>query len=358
MSDSSTIAAPAPPAPADAYDVRPGDAHADADRVVRIWQEGGFLMGPAARARFDWFYLGNPAGAGHMNMLYSGGESIGFLGVGPRRFSVGGTDVAAGMLVDFVVRPDHRTAVPALLLQRTGRQRATESMQCVYGLPDTKAVMVFKRLGADVKFDLPTFARVVRAKGYLARHLPVPLAALAGVMFDAGDRMLIAARLLGAGLDGTWIEQFDDRFDRLWARYAKQDACIGVRDRAFLDWRFGRQPGKRYQIFAVTQKGSHDLLAYFVCEVIDNVLNVKDCLSAGTQREVTQALLLLRLAVHGLPVTVIHLQIATHSAFVGALRAALFRQRSQRPFFAMLQPSVREQASKAAWYVTQADEDI
>jgi hypothetical protein len=358
MSDSSTVTAPAPAAPAAAYEVRPGDARADADRVVRIWQEGGFIMGPGARARFDWFYLGNPAGAGHMNMLYSGGESIGFLGVGPRRFSVGGTDVPAGMLVDFVVRPDHRTAAPALLLQRAGRQRATESMQFIYGLPDTKAVMVFKRLGADVKFDLPTFARVVRTKGFLARHLPVPLAVLAGAMFDAGDRTLIAARLLGSGLEGAWIERFDERFDRLWAQYAKQDACIGIRDRAFLDWRFGRQPDKRYRIFTVTRKGSRDLLAYFVCEVFDTVLNVKDCLSVGTQQEVTQALLLLRLAAHGLPVSVIHLQIAAHPAFLAALRAALFRQRSQRPFFAMLQPSVREQASKAVWYVTQADEDI
>lgn len=358
MSDSSTIAAPRPPASADAYEVRPGDAHADAERVVRIWQEGGFIMGPGARARFDWLYLGNPAGVGHMNMLYSGGESIGFLGVGPRRFSVDGADVSAGMLVDFVVRADHRTAVPALMLQRAGRQRATESMQFVYGLPDTKAVMVFKRLGADVKFDLPTFARVVRTKGFLARHLPVPLATLAGAMCEAGDRMLIAARLLGSGLDGAWIEQFDDRFDRLWAECAKQDTCIGVRDRAFLDWRFGRQPDKSYRIFTVTRSGSRDLLAYFVCEVIDTVLNVKDCLTVGTQHQVTQALLLLTLAARGLPVSVIHLQIATRSAFVGALRAALFRQRSQRPFFAMLQPSVREQASKAAWYVTQADEDI
>lgn len=358
MSESTTIAAPASPAATVAYEVRPGDARTDADRVVRIWQEGGFVMGAGARARLDWFYLGNPAGAGHMNMLYSGGESIGFLGVGPRRFSLGGADVPAGMLVDFVVRPDHRTAVPALLLQRTSRQRATESMQFVYGLPDTKAVMVFKRLGADVKFDLPTFARVVRAKGYLARHLPVPLAALGGAMFDAGDRMLITARLLGCGLNGAWINQFDDRFDRLWAQCAKEDTCIGVRDRAFLEWRFGRQPDKQYRIFTVTRRGSRDLLAYFVCEVFDNVLNVKDCLTAGTQREVTQALLLLRLAAHRLPVNVIHLQIATRSTFVDALRAALFQQRSQRPFFAMMQPSVREQASRAAWYVTQADEDI
>lgn len=355
---------PAPAEGAQPYEHRCVSADADAaSAALELWAEGGIAsaQGAAAdRARFDWFYRRNPQGVAYVNSLAHGEHKtpMGFLGIGARRLLLGGAAVPAGVLVDFVISPKHRSAFPALLLQRKGREHAFEVMDIVYGLPDTKAVGVCKRLESHVKFDLPRFARVVRSQVYLERLVPrwvaMPLAAFS----DTLDRFGMQLQLLVTSVVGGWVNEFDASFDELWAALDKRDLCVGVRDREFLQWRFAQQPYHNYRTFVVKRKGSNALLMYFVCEISKASLRVKDCLHVASDRELRAGLLLLALAGRAIGASSVEIQVTANESFGRALRRAQFLQRSQRPFFAVVGMALRERAARVCWYVTQADEDV
>jgi hypothetical protein len=325
-----------------------------------VWADGGLSSGDTQsdRARFEWFYLRNPAGRARCNWLRHGSETapVGFLGIGRRNLFLAGAAVTAGLLVDFVVVPQHRSALPALMLQRKGREHAAASMPIIYGLPDTKAVLVCKRLESHIKFDLRRYARVVRSRVYLERLLPRWLARPLAMFTDALDGIGMRLQLALAAGTGQWVQGFDASFDDLWAAYPKGDLCIGPRDRAFLQWRFADQPGRKYRTFVVRNKGA--LRAYFICEINDASLGVKDCLAIGSEREFRDALLMLALAARREGLNSVELQIAATKSIGRALRRAQYVARSHRPFFAVVAEPLRSRASTVRWYITQADEDV
>jgi hypothetical protein len=343
------------------YSVVPGTATTDRDLVARLWQVSGLgnLSDGQQKARYDWFYLANPQGTGDISFLHppAGDAPVGFLGVGRREWFLAGEPMYSGVLVDFVVHPEHRTAAPALMLQRRGRERAQQWARLLTGLPDVKAVAIFKRLGADFQCSLPRYVRIVRYGGYIRRKLPAVIASVLGVLVDAADSASRALRLVGTKLKGGWTDRLDERFDRFWERFDKREFSIGLRNARFLAWRFGQQPEHRYRTFAVTDTQG-ELTAYFVCELEGEALQVKDLLVAGSEKDCVHALLLLAGAGRKLGAAAISLQVFGDPVLDRALRAAQFVERDKRPFFAVLNESIRERASGLRWYITQADEDI
>lgn len=355
-----------PPASAGSrYTIAAGELTRDKSKTLTVWREGGFVEHAAGdSARFDWFYQDNPAGQGQLSLLYCDSESpVGVLGVCPRQFVVDARSVLAGVLVDFVVHPAHRTALPALQLQRAARARAAESMAILYGLPDTKAIPIFKRLGHAVHFELPSYARVLHTKPYLARLMPAFVASPIGFVLDRIDAVVLRARistqrLVNAAcrdMQGTWVDKIGEEFDRLWMQLAKERLCMGVRDADFLRWRFGRRPGFSYRTFAIRSKSTQRLCAYFVCDIGANGIAIKDCLILGGQVEWTYALNLLCREARRMRAQAVYLHFAGPEYAVNALRSAGFRKRSARPFFAAVDVT---ELGAAAWYVTQADEDV
>jgi hypothetical protein len=353
-----SVASAAPP-----YTVRRGDAARDVELATALWREGG--MGSRHgeqmdRARYTWFYLDNPRGTARVNLLTHGAEqAIGFLGIGRRRFFMRGEPVEAGPLVDFVVSPKHRSVFPALLLQREGRAQALQSMDMLYGLPDTKAVAICKRLESQVTFELPRYVRVVRSVAYLQRVAPrwvvAPLAFFADALDGLGLRLQL---LLSRQPVGEWVEDFDERFDRLWQRFEQARYCIGERGSEFLRWRFKRQPARDYKIFTLCEHRSRDLLAYFVCEADGGALRVKDMLSCGRPGDLKAGLLLLSREARRMGLQSVEVQIAADETTIRTLKGSQFLWRSSRPFFAMVNAPLRQTSASVPWYITQADEDV
>jgi hypothetical protein len=343
------------------YTVVPGSAASDRDTVAHLWQVSGLgnLSDGQQKARYDWFYLENPQGTGDISFLHAseGSPAVGFLGVGRRQWFVAGEAMHAGVLVDFVVHPDHRTAAPALMLQRHGRERAQQWARLLIGLPDVKAVAVFKRLGAHFQCSLPRYVRIVRYGGYIRRKLPAFAASVLGVVADTIDGCGRTVRLLGTKYRGTWVDQMDACFDRLWERLDKDERSIGLRNAGFLTWRFGQQPEHRYRTFVVAD-AQGELIAYFVCELEGDALHVKDLLVSASVKECTQALLLLASAGRKLGASAVSLQVFGDPVVDQALRAAQFVERDKRPFFAVLDETIRTRTAGLRWYITQADEDI
>jgi hypothetical protein len=60
---------------------------------------------------------------------------------------------------------------------------------------------------------------------------------------------------------------FDERFDALWQRVHGDYAVTLVRDRSYLNWRFGCRPDASYTVFAATRAA--DLVGYVVLRSVD-----------------------------------------------------------------------------------------
>lgn len=344
------------------YAVVPGDVVAHCTRAVAVWLRSGFGIDPEAamQERYHWFYAQNPQGPGQINFLEADGEehSLGSLGIGARNWVVGSEDVPGGVLVDFVVHPAHRTAAPALMLQRESRARAGARAAILIGIPEAKAVAIFKRLGSQLHRPFPRFVRVLGFTGYLKHHVPWWIAVPLGRILALLDRVSVGLQLLFVSLDARWVESFDERFDALWREVDKRRLCIGVRDARFLEWRFGRQPGHSYRTLIVGAKDGRSLNAYFVCEFKESMLHVKDFLIAGGARQLRRALLMLISEARSLGANAVSIQLLGNEQIVKALRRLHFVERDSRPFFAMATGEAAQKVSQCDWYITQADEDI
>jgi hypothetical protein len=332
------------------------------EQVCEVWREGGLghtLSPEITRQRYDWFYIQNPQGTACLNLLHGNdGSLVGSLGVGARQVFVDGVARRGGVLVDFVVSPRHRSVFPALTLQRKGREHALRSMELIYGLPSPKAASVCKRLETQVSFELPRYARVLRFQAYLRRVLPAWLATPVSWIFDAADRVRLSARLLAAPIYAEWVREYDESFDTLWNAFDKRGQCIGVRDREFLRWRFGGQPGHAFDALAIRSRRDGSLRGYFVCDRSGEALSVADCLSIGSEDELVQSLLLLSLKARKLGMASVNIRVTGQPALGRALHRAGFRVRSSQVFFAVMDPSMAASVASYPWHLTRADEDV
>lgn len=330
--------------------------------VVAVWEKGG-LAEPGttefATRRYDWFYTGNPGGSADVSLLYSAKEPlpIGTLGIGQRTLSIGSRRVDAGVLVDFAVVPSHRSVFPALLLQRAARADAMTKVQVLLGLPDTRAVAICKRLESHFSAELRQYARVVRSRTFLERVLPSWVSAPLSLAVDLADQLVTGSRLHIARLQSTWVTGFDAAFDGLWEALDKSHLTIGIRDRSFLHWRFAQQPGHEYLTLKVARAGESALLAYFVCEVCEGRLVVKDMLVKDTA-DLSACLLALISRARERGAKSVETQLLASPSHYRGLRRAGFSHRGSRPFFAVLSDHLRDQVPGESWYVTQADEDV
>jgi hypothetical protein len=346
-----------------AYAVKNGDVSCDGTEITHLWREGGLgaHQDPDhVASRFRWFYLQNPQGIARASFLWSQRDArhVGVVAIGARRIAIDGDTVMGGVLVDFVVVPSHRSAFPALALQRQTRERALQSMDVVYGLPDTAAVSVCKRLPTHVDRPMQRWVRVVRSRVYLDRKLPSVAAAALAVFTDVLDGWGMRLQSLFAQLSGNWASDFDGSFDALWQSTPKKGVCMGVRNRQFLQWRFIDRPRSQPMIFCVRHKNSSLLRMYFVCELNEGSLAVKDYLNSGTERELRRGLLMLALASRKLGANSVSVETVCGERIRRALRRAQYVRRSERPFFAVFNESVAAKAAGCEWFITQADEDV
>lgn len=254
----------------------------DSPKILALWRAGLTHSG-MPEAKFDWFYRHNPEGLPEVFFLLHGNrqEAVGVAAIGRRRVRFGAETFMAGEMVDFVVRSDHRTLFPALILQREmhRRVRELETYAILYGLPNSKSTPVFSRVGYRCVGQMVRRARVLRLEEYLSRHLPGWISSAVGAIADRVRLSAVALRRLAiGGFRSQWLTRPDARFDELWRRCAAPDVLMGVRDAAFLTWRFVQCPLRSYEFFALFSTTDQRLVAYAVCEAHERVLHVRDFL--------------------------------------------------------------------------------
>ncbi|MBL0125768.1 MAG: hypothetical protein IPP88_24950 [Betaproteobacteria bacterium] len=140
------------------------------------------------------------------------------------------------------------------------------------------------------------------------------------------------------------------------------DVVMGVRDSAFLKWRFVDMPSKSYRFFTLMSSTDKRLVAYAVCDADSAVMNVDDFLVDPT---VPSAATRLWLELSREATRMGHSSLCVE--FLGSdqeqrqLSAAGLIVRDQRPVyasFAVPSPATNKCLTDAStWYLTSADDD-
>ncbi|MDE1952799.1 MAG: GNAT family N-acetyltransferase [Betaproteobacteria bacterium] len=373
------------------YRVEPADLDHDAAQIVALWS---LNLGHAERrqAKLDWFYRNNPMGIPQVLLLKHGqsAEPIGTVGLGARILRCGPHSVRAGLMADFAVNIQHRTLFPALTLQRAVLEQGLARHELLYGFPNAKSLPVVQRAGFDVAGGLSRYVRVLRTQDYLPNWLPRRLRRGLGGGLDIALRLrhgMLPRLLLREHVQTAWLDQADARFDSLWAEHQVGNAgVIGVRDSAFLNWRFRSTAAHRYRIFTVfsaapdpsrepasrpapatresvgiaSMPAAEKLLGYAVCETDGTSLQVHDLLAANpASRHLPVLLCLLTRDARRQGCRSVSLEFMGEADLVTLLLHAGFRvreSRSQPVILAMTAP-MRAVMQNRSWYLTRADVD-
>jgi hypothetical protein len=342
------------------YRVERGDLAVDRQRILDLWERCAFASGPRAAARFDWFYLQNPAGRGRVYLLFNGDELVGSLGAGSRLIACGRDRPAlrAAILADFVVHPAHRSMFPALKLQRVAREHELRDAQLLYSLPGDKATPVFRRLGFSAQLSSGNHARVLHSAKFMHRLLPRIPSQLIRVVCGVVDRarlLLPWMRCRVTGLRWQWLRELPAGIEDLWSRAGTPDGvAMGVRHRQFLEWRFDPTLGE-WRVLAVSDRRG-GLVGYFICLCRGDHLWVYDLLLADRHRG-TVPLLALALAAWGQGVNSVRVLFGGSPHMQRALARAGYRLRDQRTCFLIQPPDADARQLPEEWWLTKADED-
>lgn len=340
----------------DNYTLETAAVSRERERIVALWRQG-LSHANRPEAKFDWYYGRNPEGEPLVVFLCHGEarEPVGTASTGRRRMVALGRTIHAGLLLDFVVTPGHRTLFPAMALQREMKRIADAAFETIYGMPNPMSEAAIKRMGFERKGTMVRRVRVLRSAGYLARKVPALVGQLAGPVIDQVRRAHLALGSPGSsGMRAAWMERPDARFDDLWRRCAGLADVIGVRDADFLAWRFVEFPFGQHEFFALVSPDETRLVAYAACEAVGSVLHVHDFLADPAEPSTLPALWreLARAAYHRGHGSV-SVSFLGDEAVQRSLADAGFLARSERPFYV----SRSSPLAAKGWFVTDADED-
>jgi ribosomal protein S18 acetylase RimI-like enzyme len=361
------------------YTITAANADLDSERILGLWKRGLTHAG-MPEAKFDWYYRKNPDGQPQVFFLHVAGEPapVGVAAIATRHMHIGTKLLATGELIDFVALPEYRTLFPALFLQKEIRRIALETNRThtlLYGLPNPKSLAVVKRIGYQLVGQMVRRVRMLRSAGYLSRHMPMWISRIIGSIIDRIRLGALALQnITHPKFQRQWIDRPDARFDALWQKVKTHDGTqrvlIGVRDSAFLTWRFAECPLKTYRFFTLSSAVDNRLIAYAACAVGGESLEVHDFLVDTTEHGAGKALW------RALSADAFHRGHSNISVeFLGAesiqneLEAAGMMKRQERPLYATdsatsipdtLSVNTHDQTTllqESRWYLTCADED-
>ena len=342
------------------YTVTVADVLEENVKICSLWQTG-LVATNSYESKFDWYYRRHPDGLPSVIFLHhnSEGDAVGAASVAPRRIRFNDTSFLTGVLVDFVVRPEHRTFFPALILQQGVQKHALQIHRIVWGLPNPKATAVFRRAGYQLIGQMGRYVRVLRAAGYLNRHLPGWVSCVVGPIIDLTRLAALMFRCAAKrGYSAQWQARPDARFNDLWVRSAKPEQLMGVRDEQYLSWRFVDCPLAVHAFFTLVSNLDQRLVGYAVCEFEQQTLHVRDFLVDPNVFGASERLWC------ELAREAFHKGCASLSVeFFGAellqreLNKAGLAARAQSPLYAAAIDPSSVMLKEAHWYITSADLD-
>ncbi|MDB4959786.1 MAG: hypothetical protein JWO36_7355 [Myxococcales bacterium] len=248
---------------------------AETGALLRLWADN-LNMSADPSAALDWQYVDGPMAPGQMFLLRApmpDGQAVGCAGITTRELWSDRRPVRAAHLANFAIDREHRTALPALTLQRAVIQHVEATFDAGLGFANRSAFPIYLRVGYHALGPMVRYVRVLRHGDYFSRYLEEHfdnvsprLTRHAGTAVDLGRLAIAYARAVAPMIECslTWLAEVDARFDRLWETHQATFGIASRRDAAFLRWRFLRKPEAQYRIAALVDRVSEQLRAYAV----------------------------------------------------------------------------------------------
>jgi len=272
------------------YFISIADLEKDKKDIISLWNR---CLPAGTEGRYSWIYTGNPCGSAVCLVARNGKVKslAGAVGLFPRMISLRGTLLKAGIVGDFAVDEEHRAFGPALSLQKSVVSCCDGAkFDLILGFPNEKAEMVLLRAGFQVLGNLTRLTKPLRSQYFIKRYLDVPFITRG---LSGSIDFILESKYLGRS-SGRFVfeklSEFDSRIDTLWKKAAGQHPIMGVRNRAYLTWRYLRAPHNRHQIVAMIPAQSSEMVGYIVYQVRERSARIVDFLTLG-EKEDAKALL-------------------------------------------------------------------
>ena len=247
-----------------AIKVSAGDLSRDRARIISAL--GKWLTPQSNDLRYDWLYLGSPAGPARIWLAEDGRGKLVGLGSAFRRTLISkGVEVNGCVFGDFAVAPEHRSAGLALQLQRACFQSLESGWaRIAYDFPSTSMMAIYKRLGRGATLPFVRTAKPLRADKKVEAKISVkPVAKVAS---GIANRVL-ALRDRGAASRGGWTvvehdqrQRCGDEYTDLARKVGKSSAICIFRSAEYLNWRYLDHPMMKFEIFEA--RGGNELGGY------------------------------------------------------------------------------------------------
>lgn len=261
------------------YTVYEADIKEDKARILKFWSDNH----PRSLDRkYKWMYEENPAGKAKVWMIEhkESGRCVGIAALFPRKFSVRGKSFVAGVSGDFLVDQHHRSMGPAIMLQRCIISAADKRVvDFVYGFPNKKAEPIMKRVGCRILGSRTRLVKIVKTAPQLQKlRLNNFWISLLSPLLDFILR-LISIETWYRGKGGficKELNDFDERFDRLWKEEKSRFDIAGERTASILRWKFLLDPDDVNKIFAIFDSKKSVLKGYIVYCYKNNSVEIGD----------------------------------------------------------------------------------
>jgi len=209
---------------------------------------------------FRWKYRDNPHGQAISRVACDAeGTVVGGYSYVPRRFRRDGRPVVLMQASDAMTLPEWQgqgifTGLDDLVCAEAGRQ----GVSWAFAYSGRISLKGFLRNGWRLIGHAPAYRLRFRSRRSLARAgragtLLAPLAPALDVFLGARARRRLV--LAGRAVEVERLERFDGSADELFEACAPAKGLVGVRDAAWLNWRYVDNPGGRQESFALRREG-------------------------------------------------------------------------------------------------------
>lgn len=219
----------------------------DAEELFHLYEEVfGEALTESSRRRWAWQYQENPsAGAPAIWVARDEGQVLGQYASMPVRLGWGGREVRSSWGMDVFLKKAARGRGIGALLFDTWR----ESVDVALGLGLTPSSYgLFKKLRYQDVGPVPFLVKVMDARAVARRRFGRP-GALAAPLVSLAWRLRHPERpIRDIALSVAAAPRFTPEYDALWERAGLAWTMCVRRDRAYLDWKYGRCPTREYAV--------------------------------------------------------------------------------------------------------------
>jgi hypothetical protein len=229
-----------------------------------------------------WRYLANPQGRALAWVLIDEktSEIGGFTVVMPRTFLRAGETLRGWVGADFSILPKFRALGPALQLRRAAREAIDRGdADVLVSFPNQRMTLIHERAGHQRLGRLARVARPISVAPQVARRASGAVAGIVAPPIDFARRLSVRLRTRDADvrIAACAVDDLDARFDMLAMSVGQGARIVGLRDAAYLRWRYFGQPGWTGHLLAAERAGM--LTGYLVLSERGGAMFVEDLLA-------------------------------------------------------------------------------